>query len=390
MVARNLVVAGIAWLAVQAWAADAPWPTFAELAVKGVVYHDVRVLSASATALTVKHRGGLVQIPLRDLSPELQERFGFDPQAAKAAERKQAEETEARLAREKQAADEELQRSRMVPKAAHGSPAEKALQQFGKPAKWGRVDLRPKYREWELYTKDQGYRPSCSIFAVVNALEFQNAVAIGRPEKLSEEYLIWATRRTLGMAADAQGEHASPEVEDAGFSLSEVVGALRTYGIPLQAEMPNMRGLPMNRIEAPAEEVVRRARARREVFTYPIPGRDNDTRIENIVHALNEEVPVVIGMRWPMLRTLKGALISTQPPIEGYSHAVTLVGYYNDSGVPDETRFIFRNSWGANWGAGGCGFVELRYLRQHLVDGLILDVRMGSAPSGSGHGRSGP
>lgn len=353
-------------------AASAVGTTIAELTVKGVAYRDVRVMSVTASTLTVKHRGGLAQIPLRDLSPELQQQFGFDPQAALANEQQLAAESAARLEAQRQIASATAR-----PGAAErGSTAvERVLRRFGTPAEWGRVDLRPKYREWELFTKDQGYRPSCSVFSVVNALEFQNALLTGRPEKLSEEYLIWATRRTLGFAAGAHGPDSDAGFDDAGFALIEVVGALRTYGICLQSEMPNMRGLPMSRIEAPQPEVIRSARERRQVFTHPVPGRDNTVRIENIVHALNEEVPVVIGIRWPKMRTLKGALISTQTPIPGYSHAITLVGYYNDSGVPDETRFIFRNSWGMSWGAGGCGFVELRYLREHLVDCVILEVR---------------
>lgn len=368
------------WAGLSGPAYAEPGATFPELTVKGVVFRDVRVVSQSASALTVRHAGGLAQIQLRDLSPELQQRFGFDPRRAAAAEQQIAKDS---------AAQAEVKRRELEAAAAAPRPSasrtgnnavERALARFGTPAEFGRVDLRPRFRELELVMKDQGFRPSCSVFAVVGALELQNALVAGRTEKLSEEYLIWATRHSLGLdrvarpsSGDAEAGDDAPK--DAGFALSEVVGALRTYGIPLQSDMPNMRVLALEKIAPPAEEVVHRARTRRQVFAHPLTGRDNSVRIANIVHALNEGVPVAIGLRWPRMPTLKAALISTQTPVQGYAHAVTLVGYYNDSGVPDETRFIFRNSWGMSWGAGGYGFVELRYLREHLLDGVLLEVR---------------
>jgi hypothetical protein len=59
---------------------------------------------------------------------------------------------------------------------------------------------------------------------VVSALEIQNARLNNRAARLSEEYLIWATRKSLGldkMASKMRGDSSSGA--DAGFALMEVV-----------------------------------------------------------------------------------------------------------------------------------------------------------------------
>lgn len=351
--------------------------TFPTLEVKGVVYHEVKVLSISATTVTLRHREGIAQVPLRALSPELQQRFGYDPLDEELDALLQANQ------RQLQATKPPEPKRRSVT-VKQDTPVGRALSRFGTPARMEAVDLRPQFRALELGTKNQGLRPSCAVFAVVSALEFQNAAAVGHPEKLSEEYLIWATRRTLGIGAGekrtvevAQDEETGePDTRDAGFTLQEVLAAVRAYGVPLQEEMPNTFGLAMERIPDPADEVLTAARTRRQVSTYVVPGVNTQVRIGNIIHALNEGVPVVVGLRWPHGRTLmRTALLSQQKPLENRAHAVTLVGYLSEDGSTEGIRFIFKNSWGIRWGTGGYGFVEIGYLQKHLLDAVVVEVR---------------
>ena len=352
--------------------------TFPTLEVKGVVYHDVKVLSMSATTVTIRHRDGLAQVELRSLSPELQQRFGYDPLDGELDALLQANERQMKESKPRPAP-----KSRPVV-VNQDTPVGRALGRFGTVAKMEPVDLRPQFRALELGMKNQGLRPSCAVFAVVSALEFQNAAAVGHPEKLSEEYLIWATRRTLGIGAGEKRtvevakdeETGEPDTRDAGFNLQEVLAAVRAYGVPLQEEMPNTFGLAMEKIPDPADTVVASARSRRQVSTYIVPGVNNQVKIANIIHALNEGVPVVIGLRWPHGRTLmRSALLSQQTPLENRSHAVTLVGYFSEDGSADGIRFIFKNSWGIRWGTGGYGFAEAGYLRKNLLEAVVLEVR---------------
>jgi hypothetical protein len=345
------------------------------LEVKGTVYHSVKVVSVSASTLTVRHSGGIAQVDLRALSPELQHQFGYSEAAQERLE------AAGRKPPQRQVGASPAPRGAARGPAASkvDSPVGRALARFGTPATLAPVDLRPRFRELELGTKNQGLRPSCAVFAVVSALEFQNAAAVGHAEKLSEEYLIWATRRTLGLATGEKRRASlgteEEEARDAGFVLGEVLSAVRAYGVPLQSEMPNTYGVAMEKIPDPGEELVASARSRRDVSTYMVPGVNNDVKISNILHALNEGVPVVIGLRWPHWRSLRAPTLSQQPPVEGYSHAVTLVGYLCESGNREDLRFIFKNSWGVRWGAGGYGFAEIGYLRRHLLDAVVIEVR---------------
>lgn len=357
-------------------AADGVGTTFETLEAEGVVYRSAKVVAISASTVTIRHPGGIAQLPLRKLPPELQQRFGYDPEE---------EALEAKIIAGRRRATEQAQaaNSATVKGGRRGhddTPVGRALSRFGTPAEMREVDLRPRYRELELGTKSQGLRPSCSVFAVLSALEFQNA-SLGGPEQLSEEYLIWATRRTLGIPAGekrlvAEGDEG--DTRDAGFTLQEVLAAVRAYGVPLQKEMPNTFGVGMEKIPDPSEDVISTARTRRQVSTYSVPGVNNAVKISNIMHALNEGVPVVVGLRWPHWRSLaQAAVLSQQTPLERRYHAVTLVGYVSNNGQPSGLRFIFKNSWGIRWGTGGYGFVEIGYLERNLLDAVVLEVRPG-------------
>jgi len=354
--------------------------TFERLEANDCVYLGAKVLSVSATTVTVSHRDGIAQLQLRRLSPELQQKFGYTPEAEAVEELLREAE---RKRDEVQATKPQMPRTAAKPAASpdRDTPVGRALSRFGTAAPFQPVDLRPRFRELELGTKSQGLRPSCAVFAVVGALEFQNAVASGHAEKLSEEYLIWATRRTLGLPAGEKRvleneDGADEDKRDAGFSIQEVLSALRAYGIPLQSEMPNRFGLGMEKIADPSDEIVASARSRRQISTYTVPDMNNAVRIANIMHALNEGVPVVVALRWPHWRTLyRSPVLAEQSPREGRSHAVTIVGYYSETGDASGLRFIFKNSWGVRWGAGGYGFAEIGYLQRNLLDAVVLEVR---------------
>ncbi len=348
--------------------------TLAVLEAEGVVYRDAKVVAVSPSTVTIRHPGGICQLPLRKLSPELQQQFGYDPEE-EALEAKIIENQGRAAARAQAASTAAAKHTR---RGYGDTPVGRALARFGTPAELREVDLRPRYRELELGTKSQGLRPSCAVFAVLSALEFQNA-ALGTPERLSEEYLIWATRRTLGIPFGekrlvADGEEG--DMRDAGFTLQEVLAAVRAYGVPLQKQLPNTYGTGMEKIPDPGEEVIQAARTRRQVSTFSVPGVSNAVKIANIMHALNEGVPVVVGLRWPHWRSLaQAAVLSQQTPLERRSHAVTLVGYFSNNGQPGGVRFIFKNSWGIRWGTGGYGFVEIGYLERNLLDAVVLEVR---------------
>lgn len=358
--------------------------TFDTLQVGSIAYQRVQVRSVNARTLMIAHAGGLASVRLRDLSPELQAAFGYDSAADAAAN---AALSAPRVVSEpKPAADIPSKPPRRMLSVA-GASFDALLQSFGQPPEIRPlVDLRPKFSDLALNVKNQGPRPSCAVFAIVSALEYQNAQLTGRPERFSEEYLVWATGKTLNRlprsrpAADTAA--GTPETDDSegldtadeGFALSEVVTALRAFGVPLQSSLPYSFG---RTTPDPPNAVIAEARSHRRVSVFALPGRDQPMRIANLVHALNAGVPVAVGLRWPQWRTLRSGYLSAQKPLEGTGHAVTMVGYENKTGALKDTVFIFKNSWGVRWGASGYGYATYAYLDKNLVDTALLEVEPG-------------
>ena len=351
-------------------AAPGPGSKIESLTVGVTTYQQVQVRSVNARTLMITHAGGMASIHLRDLSPEWQARFHYDPAAEAAVDE---------AAKAAPASAPVVRRAKPAAAVKGLSKFEALLLKFGQPAiVQQEVDLRPKFFELELGVKNQGYRPSCAVFAIVSALEFQNAELAGKVEKFSEEYLLWAVRRTVrrlsNPAIAAPDDPNGQDYQDEGFALSEVVAALRTYGIPLQSSMPNTFGSKIAAIADPSPAVVQEARAHQRVFVQQLPGRDRPTLINNIVHALNSGVPVAVGMNWPGVRVVNG-YISGQKGAPDRGHAVTLVGYKSATGRIEDAYFIFKNSWGPKWGQGGYGTVAYGYLQGNLNDAVLLEVQ---------------
>jgi len=210
----------------------------------------------------------------------------------------------------------------------------------------------------------------------------------GRAERFSEAYLLWATCRTLNRAPRARPDETGGgatdaenidnlDVVDEGFALSEVVTALRAYGIPLQESLPYSFARDAA-FKDPPRDVMDQARNRRRVSVIPLPGHDQSTLLANLIQALHANMPVAVGMRWPAARAIHGNYLNAQKPRDGSGHAVTIVGYENKTGAIADTVFIFKNSWGAKWGAAGYGLVSYRYLFNNLMETALLEVGLGN------------
>jgi cathepsin F len=74
---------------------------------------------------------------------------------------------------------------------------------------------------------------------------------------------------------------------------------------------------------------------------------------EEIKEFLYETGPLAIALNANPLQTYTGGILdktSSQCPVSGINHAVTLVGYGAESG---KDYWIVKNSWGKNWGENG-------------------------------------
>ena len=354
-------------------------------------YHEVRIKSHNARSLVFTHRGGLASALLRDVSADLQDLLGYDPSKP---EPPRPSPVPSIIPETPPPEEEPGESGDNTVLAADGGPKPSSfddlLTSFGTPPELRPTqNLRDEFTRLSFTVKSQGRRPSCAIFAIMSALEYQNAKATGVSQKLSEEYLIWATRRITGQAPAPSTVPARaplspsglPEVEippkDLGYTLTEVVSGLRAFGVAAYFEMPNRGSESQAARSTPDETLIASARTRRLVNILPITGRNNYAILSNIIQALNHGYPVPVSLRWPHERSVRSGNLRDQAPMEDAGHAVTIVGYVCPNGSMTDTDFIFKNSWGYSWGIGGYGRASWAYLEKNLVDAIVLDVGAG-------------
>ncbi len=375
----------IGWVAVgsMAWAATVGGPavpvsttaannstaadTLAELRVGKEIYYNVRIVRVSPVSVVIAHRDGLGSVPLADLPADLQKKLGYDPARAAAETARLQAATESRRIQANVTAGD---------KRAPQLTAQQILQRFGEPPKiYAEVNMQPRFDLLGISAKSQGARPSCAVFALVSALEYQSAAADGPAPEFSEEYLIWATLKVLGKIGVAvpKGQEANIDI---GFALGEVAEAVRAYGLALSGDLPYHFTLADPHVIEPAPEVVERAKKRTPANGYYITGREPAAQIGNIVQVLDAGVPVVAGIRWPEQKAYSdNVILDAQPGLENSGHAILLVGYRTKTGKLADLEFLFKNSYGEKWGDHGYGVVTYRYLLKSLQDALFLEVR---------------
>lgn len=339
------------------------------LTVGTVAYQNITIRSVSPRSVMITHDGGMKSLLLRDLSPELQQRFGYNPEADRAQEAKVSA---------AQAAAEQKQKERIAAASRNNQnvhtkgKVDQLIALFGTPPTLeASVDFRPKMSDYGLWVRDQGDRESCSVFAINSAIEYQNAEVTGKPIRFSEEFIIWATDSVTGNAALSKKYNLNSYARNIDFTFGDVVKAITQYGLLPADKLPNYLGGP---IKQPSTETLEQARTYLNVVIHTIPGDDNASVLANIIHAINAGYPVPIGSSWVRVATWRSGHLDKQKPDQDYPHAVTLVGYKCETGKIQDTVFIFKNSWGIRWGIDGYGTVSYAYLRQNMTRCVLLDV----------------
>lgn len=212
--------------------------------------------------------------------------------------------------------------------------------------------------------RQQGERPTCSLFAINALASFEAARADDSvSEPFSEEFLIWATRA------------AASKLEE-GAMFDQAIAGLDGYGALAVSALP-YRGEPAN--EA-AEEAQPPRRLQRKARTWTgrwVPNwirrwnvrtRFDAAAAEQLRQSLRQGAPVAVGMRWPRLQQ-GGDVFRVLPAEEVFDgHSVLIIGYAFDSEVPGGGWFEFRNSFGPAWGDAGYGRVSFAYAEAYFND----------------------
>lgn len=324
----------------------------------GRVYLDVSVRRVTPKALIIQHSKGIAKVLFEDMSPELQARFGYDPDKAAIYEWELIQKEKTVLDKRREAVPE-------VTKDTVIFVVRKPVSTSGfwpgvEPRLEREVDLRPLFRQLGLGSKDQNRRGSCAVFSVVSALEYEYAKKFKEGTEFSEEFVIWAVRK-----------YDDPQAGiGRGFNLWQIASRVSLLGIPENSIYREAVGGDFG-ADPPALVFEDASRRKGAAIREIVQGEEKDFVLNQVLHALNAGSPVVIGLRWPNPRTIRHtALLDKQNPVS--HHAVTLVGYRSKSGSKDDLRLIFKNSWGSSWGVGGHGFMTYAYFVENVEGGFTV------------------
>lgn len=225
-----------------------------------------------------------------------------------------------------------------------------------------RIDLRP----WCSPVLYQGRYNTCTAHVVTSMVALHDNRAHGRHVMGSRLFLYQVTKRILG---DSGG--------DPGVYLRQMMGCLVLIGVPPESYFPYLDTSIDDDPRITAEPdafcyaVANDARALRYIRLDPL-GDDPAAVCQRIRTFLAAGLGSSIGFPLYMSSlqlSVKSGEIPMPPSDErpAGSHAVLLVGYDDEKaitagGVTTTGAFLFKNSWGADWGDAGYGWLPYEYL----------------------------
>lgn len=224
------------------------------------------------------------------------------------------------------------------------------------------VDLRPRFKRWGIEPRPQGNRGTCSVFAMVGAIEYAVARKLRRGVRLSVEYLNWAAHRATGRTADG------------GF-FSEIWKGFETFGICPEELMPY--AAQYNESAEPSSQAKERAKWFKSlglklhwVKEWDVHTGITEEQFLTIKQVLQRGFPVSGGFRWPKQERWVDGVLQMCPPEEVFDgHSVLLVGYIDDDKQPGGGVFLIFNSGGSERE----GKLPYEYVRTYLNDAVWIE-----------------
>ncbi|MEM1052784.1 MAG: C1 family peptidase [Pseudomonadota bacterium] len=208
------------------------------------------------------------------------------------------------------------------------------------------VDLRSLFGA----ARDQGNRPTCLAFAVSDA----HAAIRGPWAELSSEYAFYHAQRRTGRSPTK------------GAFLSDMLGALREEGQPLELGWPYLTQLPadLSKYVPPASVG----------SLYGRDGRQPPRDFDRVCRLLDNGVPAVLlcVLTRSFFQPSAGGVVDHIDGDEVFPtprHAVVAVGYGR---MANRRVVLVRNSWGPTWGLSGYGWLTEEYLTHRMYDLAIL------------------
>lgn len=217
-----------------------------------------------------------------------------------------------------------------------------------------------------LPIKNQRKRGTCASFATVRAYELYT-IKGGRAEHpfdLSEHFLHWNTK-----------DRFCPNRNSAGTNVKHTLLTLSALGVCPEdmCLYEHAASDQEHKGSKPSEDAFKEAlNLKYSGASIAINGDD----LAALKRAITNGSPVVFSMPvflswWQDMQVRDTGIIYSKPKdvIKG-GHAVLLVGFVEDTESPDDSYFIFDNSWGDEWAASGYygrgrGLLPFNYVREH-------------------------
>ena len=203
------------------------------------------------------------------------------------------------------------------------------------------VDLR----QWCSPIDDQGNLGSCTGNAIAGCIEYMDRRYNSKATQVSRLFIYYYERVFENTVR-----------QDSGAYIRDGIKVTYTYGAPLESLWP----YNISKFATQPASVALTDAAKRKVIRY-----ESVPNFSACITALSLGYPVVIG--FDVYSSFESSSVANtgMMPYPNVSkekllggHCVLLVGYNNAT-----QRFIARNSWGPNWGAGGYFFMPYQVIQ---------------------------
>lgn len=199
------------------------------------------------------------------------------------------------------------------------------------------VDLRPEFEKLHLSPRPQGARPTCSVFAVTQALKFTIAKSQAATGRLSPESLIWAANQVR------------PEKRDGGF-FSELWDGFAKHGIATESSMPYQNtflpdAVPNQTATAEAAKTLALRLRPHWIKKWNVNTGLSDAEFQTLLTTLKSGTPVCGGFRWPKTDAWQNGIVRICRPDEVFDgHSLLLTGFLTDPARPGGGLLLIRDS----------------------------------------------
>lgn len=225
------------------------------------------------------------------------------------------------------------------------------------------VDLRPTFDSLHLPIQRQR-GPYCWAYSTIGMIEYEAAIQLGQRFSLSPGYLAWA-----GQAADGNGS--------GGSNFGRAYRGILSFGaVPfsLDGDTP-----PEGMIPDPPDETVKIGKSFGDIEFHWIRFWNRKEmsaeEMREIKSNLANGHPVAVGLFWPKhLEFYPNTFTMKVPELKDVAdgHGIILVGYQDDDRLPGGGAFVFRNSWGPEWGDHGYAWMPYKLLSFCINDSCSI------------------